>query len=166
MSSGAASATAWNGYLRMKGELENAVRELNVQRTVIIRPGLMVGTRKDSRPSEAVMRNLAKLAGAVSGGLLKDFWAQDAEVIARAAVTAGLQALKREDKVWVVNQAEVVRLGRTDWMPSRTLMICSNRQGRVELSCKINMALLLWCDASIVLMTAAIHQRFKVNRFC
>lgn len=117
VSSGSASATSWNDYLRMKGELEEAVQGLDFERTVIIRPGLIVGPRQDSRPSEAVMRKLATFAGAVSGGLLKDFWAQDAEVIARAAVSAGLQASEREEKVWVVDQADVLRLGRTDWTP-------------------------------------------------
>jgi uncharacterized protein YbjT (DUF2867 family) len=103
------------GYMKMKGELEDAVKSLEFERTVIVRPGLIVGVREDSRPPEAGLRKLANLMGAVSGGVLKDFWAQDAEVIARAAVNAALQAEGREEKVWVVEQGDVVRLGRTEW---------------------------------------------------
>lgn len=114
-SGGANSGSMMGGYMKMKGELEDAVRDLEFERTVILRPGLIVGTRQDSRPPEAALRKLANFAGSLSGGMLKDFWAQDAEVIARAAVSAGLQAPERGEKVWVVNQADVVRLGRTEW---------------------------------------------------
>lgn len=101
--------------MKMKGELEDAVQELGFERTVIMRPGLIVGVREDSRPPEAGLRKLANLMGAISGGALKDFWAQDADVIARAAVSAGLQAAERDEKVWIVGQSDVIRLGRTEW---------------------------------------------------
>jgi uncharacterized protein YbjT (DUF2867 family) len=103
------------GYLKMKGELEDAVTALDFERTVIVRPGLIVGTREDSRPPEAALRKLANFMGAISGGALKDFWAQDALVIARAAVSAALQAEERNERVWIVGQSDVLRLGRTEW---------------------------------------------------
>jgi hypothetical protein len=38
------------------------------------------------------------------------------EVIARAAVSAGLKASEgKGEKVWDVGQSEIVRLGRTEW---------------------------------------------------
>ena len=114
-SGGANSASMIPGYMRMKGELEDAVTELGFERTVILKPGLIVGTREDSRPPEAALRKLANLMGAVSGGALKNFWAQDADVIARAAVSAALQAEQREEKVWVIGQSDVIRLGKTEW---------------------------------------------------
>lgn len=67
--------------------------------------------------AEAVFRNLAGAMGSVSNKL-KDFWAQDDEVIARAAVRAGLDALKEDggkEKVKILGQADIVRLGRTEW---------------------------------------------------
>ena len=103
------------GYLKMKGELEEAVKEIGFERTVIVRPGLLVGSREDSRPPEAGLRMLANFMGAASGGMLKDFWAQDAEVVARATVSAALQAEQRDEKVWVVGQSDVIRLGKTEW---------------------------------------------------
>lgn len=102
----------------MKAELEDAVKELDFLHTVIVKPGLLVGERRDSRPTEAVLKGIARVAGMVSGGLLKDFWAQDVDVIGRAAVSAGLKCLEGgapEGKVWEVNQSEIIRLGRTEW---------------------------------------------------
>ncbi len=46
----------------------------------------------------------------------KDFWAQDAEVVGKAAVNAALQALEGDrPKVWLLGQSDIVRLGRTEW---------------------------------------------------
>lgn len=102
--------------MRLKAELEIAVKELNFEHTVIVKPGLIVGERGESRPIEAVFRTTAKLLGAISGGILKDVWAQDADVIARAAVRAGLrasEARKSELKVWEVEQKEILDLGQS-----------------------------------------------------
>lgn len=117
ISSAATSSTSRMPYSKMKGELEDAVKEIGFKHTVILKPGLIVGDRDDSRPPEFVLRKVANLFGAVSGNRLKDFWAQDAEVIARAAVHAGVECLegKKEDGVWEVGQADIVRLGRTEW---------------------------------------------------
>lgn len=79
--------------------------------------GLIVGERSESRMLEGVFRKLAGGMGSVSNKL-KDFWAQDDEVIARAAVKAGLEGLKGvggEEKVKILGQSDIVRLGRTEW---------------------------------------------------
>ena len=115
-SSGANSKSAL-GYPKMKGELEDAVQELGFDNVVILRPGLIVGNRQESRMAEGVLRKIAGFAGSVSGNALKDFWAQDDLVIARAAVKAGLDAVegKATDKVKILGQSDIVRLGRTEW---------------------------------------------------
>jgi hypothetical protein len=86
---------------------------------VILRPGFLTGTRgsHDSRPVEGIFRKAASLAGSISGNKLKDFWAQDADLVARAAVAAGIECLegKQTEKVRVLGQADVVKLGRTEW---------------------------------------------------
>ncbi len=105
-------------YSKMKAELEEAIQELGFPHTVFVKPGLLVGTRKnDSRPAEAFLQTIARGMGAVSQGWLKDWWAQDVDVIGRAAVAAGMQCLegKREEGVWLVGQSEILRLGRTEW---------------------------------------------------
>ncbi len=105
-------------YTRMKAELEDAVKELGFEHTVLVKPALIVGTREDSRPAEAVFRSVARGLGAISGGVLKDFWAQDADAIGKAAVIAGLRCLDGQapaGKVWEVGPKDIIRLGKTDW---------------------------------------------------
>lgn len=117
ISSAGVSTKSMFPYGKMKGELDEAVKELGFPHTILVKPGLLVGTRKDSRPPEAVLRAVASGLGAISKRWLTDWWAQEADIIGRAAVAAGRQALegKREEGVWVVSQSDIIRLGRTEW---------------------------------------------------
>lgn len=105
------------GYVRMKGEIEEHIKELDFERTIILRPGLISGKREESRPAEAVIRAVAAGLGAINTHWFKDGWAQDADVIGRAAVAAALKAEAGEikDKVWVLGASDIIRLGRTEW---------------------------------------------------
>jgi len=99
----------------MKGELEEGVKALGFETTIILKPGLLLGDRTESRPTEFVFRKIAGLTGLLGEGV-RDAWAQDADVVGRAAVAAGLKALEGgQAKIWQVGQAEIVRLGRTEW---------------------------------------------------
>jgi uncharacterized protein YbjT (DUF2867 family) len=118
ISSSGASATSSVPYTKMKGQLEDEVSKLGFKHVVIIRPGLIVGDRQESRPAEAVVRGLANFLTKIGGNRMTDSWAQDADVIARAAVNAAHQCIdgsRKEEGVWMVYQADVVRLGRTEW---------------------------------------------------
>jgi len=116
ISASSANSQSNMAYPRMKGELEDAVQKLGFKYVVLLRPGLIVGGREETRVAEAALRHIAKGLGTLWGGF-KDPWAQDAEVIARAAVKAGLDCIEgnRKEGVWVVSQAEIIRLGRTEW---------------------------------------------------
>ncbi|KAI6822490.1 NAD dependent epimerase/dehydratase family protein-like protein [Hortaea werneckii] len=116
ISSGGANPNSPFGYPKMKGELEEAVKALDFEHCIILRPGLIVGERNESRMAEGVFRKIASAAGCVSNGL-KDFWAQDADVIGRAAVKAGMNCLegKEEEKFRILGQSDIVRMGRTEW---------------------------------------------------
>ncbi|KAF2171315.1 hypothetical protein M409DRAFT_18429 [Zasmidium cellare ATCC 36951] len=116
ISTAGADSQSMMGYPKMKGELEDAVKALEFEHVVIVRPGLIVGTRSETRTAEFVLRKIAGTAGAVSNKL-KDFWAQDDEVIARAAVKAGLDCAEGKEKetVRILAQSDIVRLGRTEW---------------------------------------------------
>ena len=117
ISSAGASANSMSPYLKLKAEVEQGVKDLGFPHTILVRPGLLVGDRKETRLAEATLRVFARGMGAISKGRLKDFWAQDVDVIGKAAVAAGLQCLegKREEGVWVVDQSEIIRLGRKEW---------------------------------------------------
>lgn len=96
----------------MKGELEDAVKTLGFKHCVILRPGLLVGDRSDTRVAESILRGIAKGLSSVSRKLT-DFWAQDVDLIGRAAVKAVEMCAdgKREEGVWVLEQADIVSLG-------------------------------------------------------
>ncbi|KAI4159228.1 MAG: hypothetical protein LQ342_006748 [Letrouitia transgressa] len=104
-------------YPKMKAELEEAIKGLGFPHTVIVKPGLLVGKRSDTRLVEASLRYIAKGMGLVSKTWLTDWWAQDADVIGRAAVGAGLECTegKKDKGVWIVDQKEIIRIGRKEF---------------------------------------------------
>jgi len=112
-----ANAKSSMGYMRMKGEIEDAVKAMDFDHTIILRPGLIAGHRQESRPMEAPIRWIAAGLGAISTHYLKDPWAQEAEVIAKAAVSAALKAQNGElkDKVVYMHGSEIIQYGRTGW---------------------------------------------------
>ena len=116
LSSAGTSASSPMPYAKMKVQLEDAVKTIGFPHVVIVRPGLLVGGRQDSRPGEYFIRSVARGLGAISKGLT-DFWAQDALEVARAIVAATQQCVegKRPEGVWTLQQADVVRLGRKEW---------------------------------------------------
>jgi len=119
ISAAGADKSSTLAYGRMKGDIEEDIKALGFERTVILRPGFITGKREESRPFESTLVFFAGVAGKVHRSL-KDSWSQDADVIAKAAVQAGLQALEgnvpvAEDKVWILNGSDVIRLGRTEW---------------------------------------------------
>jgi len=105
----------------MKGELDEAVKQIGFEHVIILKPGLLVGTREDSRPGEFMGRSMASFLGKISGGMLKDAWAQDADVVARATVRALLDVMEKSnsESVRVLNQQDVIRLGRMEWKDFR-----------------------------------------------
>lgn len=118
VSSSGANASSSFGYMKMKGELDEAVKALDFEHCIVLRPGLLLGERKaDKNVFETLAKKVATLAASVSGNRLTDFWAQQAEVVARAAVRASLDCVegKEKEKFRILGQADVVRLGRTEW---------------------------------------------------
>jgi uncharacterized protein YbjT (DUF2867 family) len=113
ISAGSANSQSSFAYVKMKGQLEDDVKALGFKHTVIVRPGLILGGRQDSRPAEFAIQSVAKLFRMVTPALT-DFWAQDAATIARAAIKAGVQCLegKKEDGAWVLSQSDINALGK------------------------------------------------------
>ena len=62
----------------------------------------------------AASRMIADFVGLL-GDVFKDPWAQNADVIGKAAIKSGLQALEgKAEKVWIVRQSDIVKLGRME----------------------------------------------------
>lgn len=100
-------------YLQLKGELEDKVIALGFERMVIVRPGFILGERPESRLAESAAKGVIGFMPR----FLQDKIGQDKEVIARAAVAAGLKAERGEvqERVWVLDGSDILRLGRTEW---------------------------------------------------
>lgn len=94
----------------MKGDIERDIEALGFEKVVFVRPGMLLGTREEmkGRFFEGVLQGTARVLGGVSGGWLSDGWAQNAEVIGRAAVEAGLKAAVGTH---VVGMKEIIALG-------------------------------------------------------
>lgn len=74
VSSVGANAKSRSFYLRVKGELENAIMGMSqLKHAAAVRPSLLLGQRKDSRPAESVGQWLAPLLSLVLKGPLKKY---------------------------------------------------------------------------------------------
>lgn len=115
ISANGASSQSYIAYSKMKGELEEAITALGFEKAVFVRPGFLIGKRPSMKFRESQAQAIATWLGRMSGGRLKDVWAQDANVVARAAASAGVLASEGkapEGKVWNLSQADIVRSGR------------------------------------------------------
>lgn len=86
VSSVGASAQSGNFYLRVKGESERGLSALGFERIDLLRPGLLLGDRHESRPAERFAQALAPLLGPMLRGRLERYRAIAADEVAAAAV--------------------------------------------------------------------------------
>ncbi|GAB2501671.1 NAD-dependent epimerase/dehydratase family protein [Arenimonas alkanexedens] len=93
VSSVGASAQSNNFYLRVKGETERALADLDFQRLDLLRPGLLLGERAETRHAEQWGQRLAPVTNALMRGPLRRYRAIAATDVAAAAV-----ALLRQDE--------------------------------------------------------------------
>jgi uncharacterized protein YbjT (DUF2867 family) len=73
-------------YNRVKGEAEEAIKALHFKHTIILRPSLLLGQRKQSRPAEAAGQWLARKLDFLFVGPLKKYRAIKAEDVAAATL--------------------------------------------------------------------------------
>lgn len=104
-------------YSQMKRGVEDTVKELDFETAIIVRPGMILGQREVPQPGGDLFAGIVKGLGRVFGQKAQDMIGQEAEVIARAAVQAARIAEdgKAPEKYWVLEQSDIVRLGRTEW---------------------------------------------------
>ena len=73
VSSIGASPKASSGYLKNKGEVEEELKNLNFSKLVIIRPSLLVGTRKSFRLGEVIFTPIMNTLTLFAFGSLKKY---------------------------------------------------------------------------------------------
>jgi uncharacterized protein YbjT (DUF2867 family) len=72
ISSVGANRNSSNFYLRLKGEVEEALISMGIQALHIFQPGMLLGNRQEKRPMEKFMQGfLSAIAGAFIGSLRK-----------------------------------------------------------------------------------------------
>lgn len=86
VSSVGASAQSGNFYLRVKGETERALGEMGFDRVDLLRPGLLLGERSESRPGEAIARAITPFTNPLLRGPLRRYRGIAAGDVAAAAV--------------------------------------------------------------------------------
>lgn len=88
-----ADSTSRSPYLKLKGELENALKKLPFQSLHIYQPSYLVGNRTESRIDDKIMRPLMRLIDPVLMGNLKKYKSMPAETLAKAMVNQSLKNL-------------------------------------------------------------------------
>ena len=88
VSSVGANSSSSNFYLRTKGELEDALRQLSFTALHIFRPSFLVGERKEQRTGERIGMLLAEALKLTMIGGLRKYRSIRAETVARAMVKA------------------------------------------------------------------------------
>lgn len=86
VSSVGASRQSGNFYLRVKGEVEDALAKIGFARLDILQPGLLIGPRSERRPAEALAQRFAPLADPLLFGGLRKYRSLPAELLADAIV--------------------------------------------------------------------------------
>jgi len=84
VSSAGANSTSKAFYIKMKGELENAVLSLPFEIISIIRPGILAGNRIQNRPVEKI--GIIIMKGLNNLGLLKRYRPIHASIVAKAMI--------------------------------------------------------------------------------
>jgi uncharacterized protein YbjT (DUF2867 family) len=107
VSSIGANPKSSNFYLRVKGEMEQAVSSLPFEAVHIMRPSLLLGPRQESRPGEQLAQAIMPLLNPLMLGPLRDYRAIPAETVARAMITA---AATSEPGVHVHTFEDIMRL--------------------------------------------------------
>ena len=87
ISSIGADSTSKNFYLRTKGEVEEAIKELQFPVVNIYRPSFLVGHRSEKRLSEIVLLKFAKVMDFFLVGSASKYRSVKAELLAKTMVS-------------------------------------------------------------------------------
>lgn len=88
VSSVGADSKSKNFYLRTKGELEDALKSLPFQALHFLRPSLLLGERKESRPGESIANAAGRLLQFLCVGPLRKYHPIFAKDVGAAMVSA------------------------------------------------------------------------------
>jgi uncharacterized protein YbjT (DUF2867 family) len=106
VSSIGAAKTSRNYYLRIKGEMETGILKLDFDNTVIVRPSMLLGERKERRRGEMVGKVVMKTFQPVLIGKLLKYRAIHAGDVARAMIL--IMQKKREKNIFESDELQKI----------------------------------------------------------
>ncbi|KAI0514981.1 NAD(P)-binding protein [Xylaria bambusicola] len=104
-------------YSKMKIGVEDTIKSLGFKQAIILRPGFLMGERDVTHTGGPLLETVFRGMKRYLGQGAQDTFAQEDEVVARAAVKAAILASegKAPSDYWVLEQRDIVRLGRDEW---------------------------------------------------
>lgn len=103
------SENGGNFYLTVKRDVENALKKLNFDSLIIVRPSMLLGDRAEFRLGEMIGKVMMKTLSFLFIGKLKKYRAIEASIVARAMITLSKTSL---DEVSVFESDRLQQLGR------------------------------------------------------
>lgn len=91
-------------YSKVKGEMEERVKKMNLNRLVFMRPGLLIGERQASRPIEELAIKTFKFISTIVGANLSKRMGTDAEKLAERMIE---EALKEAKGYFIINTSAI-----------------------------------------------------------
>lgn len=88
VSSVGADNKSGNFYLRLKGEIEEAIRETNIPKISVFRPSMLLGDRTESRPAENIAQTLSSFFSFIIPSIYKPIHAKN---VAKAMVSSSFR---------------------------------------------------------------------------
>lgn len=88
ISSVGANSKSGTFYLKLKGELEDALKSIGFQSLHIMQPSLLLGKRVENRPSERILQDSMKLLSGLFFGGYRKYRAIPGKTVATAMVAA------------------------------------------------------------------------------
>jgi uncharacterized protein YbjT (DUF2867 family) len=92
-------------YLKVKGQMEKALISLGFSRLVIVRPGVLLGERAESRTLESLSQSLAPLMSKLLIGPLKKYRPIKASTVASALVR---HTITKGSKVQIIESQNII----------------------------------------------------------
>jgi uncharacterized protein YbjT (DUF2867 family) len=94
VSSVGANSKIDNFYLKLKGETEDSIKEISLKQTHVMRPSVLMGSRKESRAGEKIAGAIMSALSFLFVGKFRKYKPMKAEKVAKAMLAASL--LKQE----------------------------------------------------------------------
>ena len=92
VSSLGANAKASNSYLKLKGEVENAIKKVNLNSLYIYQPSFLLGNRLENRGLEKFISFLVRLVNPLLIGDFKKYRGIQAQTVAQAMLNTSLKS--------------------------------------------------------------------------